>query len=115
MRLTHTVTALAVMLGATSAYAQTRNAAACDLPHASGVSAQQLMSGQLQRGYRLFIPPGYDGHQRLPLVLDLHGSGGTSAGEAKTSGFEDLAATEHFIVASLDAVDNRWNMPVLAD
>jgi polyhydroxybutyrate depolymerase len=51
----------------------------------------------------------------MPLVLDLHGSGGSSAGEAKTSGFEDVAATEHFIVATLDAVDKRWNVPVLAD
>src|SRR5215831_4896673 len=112
MRLTQFVTALVVMLGATAAYGQTRTAASCDLPHASGVSAQQLMSGQRQRGYRLFVPPGYDGHQRLPLVLDLHGSGGNSAGEARTSQFEDLAATEHILIATLEAVDARWNVPV---
>ena len=65
------VTALSIVLGATAAHAQT--IASCDLPHASGVSPQQLVSGQRPRTYRLFIPPGYDGHQRLPLVLDLHG------------------------------------------
>ena len=70
------------------------------------------MSGQRQRAYRLFVPPGYDGHLRLPLVLDLHGSGGSSAGEARNSGFETLAASEQFIVATLDAVDGRWNVPV---
>ena len=112
MRLTQFVTALVVMLGATAAYGQTRSAASCDLPHASGVSAQQLMSGQRQRAYRLFVPSGYDGHQRLPLVLDLHGSGGNSAGEARTSQFEDLAATEHILIATLEAVDARWNVPV---
>jgi polyhydroxybutyrate depolymerase len=78
------------------------------------VTTQQLTSGQRPRAYRLFVPAGYDGHQRLPLVLDLHGSGGSSAGQAKNSGFEMLAASEHFIVATLDAVDTRWNVPVQA-
>jgi polyhydroxybutyrate depolymerase len=106
--------AIVIVLGAASAHAQSRSAApaACNLPHAPGVSSQQLMSGQRTRGYRLFVPSGYDGRQRLPLVLDLHGSGGSSAGQARNSGFETIAATEHFIVATLDAVDARWNVPI---
>ena len=114
MRSSHVVTAIVVVLSAASAQAQTGAAgsSACDLPHASGVSSQQLMSGQRQRGYRLFVPSGYDGHQRLPLVLDLHGSGGNSAGQARNSGLEMVSATEHFLVATLDAVDARWNVPV---
>jgi len=84
------------------------------LPQASGVSSQKLTSGQRQRTYRLFVPPGYDGHQRLPLVLDLHGSGGSSAGQARNSGLESVSASERFIVATLDAVDARWNVPVQA-
>jgi polyhydroxybutyrate depolymerase len=114
MRVPHIVTAIVVMLGATSAYGQNRAVpSSCDLPYASGVSSQQLMSGQRQRGYRLFVPPGYDGHQRLPLVLDLHGSGGSSAGQASNSGLEMVSASgERFIVATLDAVDARWNVPI---
>jgi polyhydroxybutyrate depolymerase len=114
MRVPHIVMAIVVMLGATSAYGQNRPApSSCDLPHASGVSSQQLMSGQRQRGYGLFVPPGYDGHQRLPLVLDLHGSGGSSAGQARNSGLEMVSASgERFIVATLDAVDARWNVPI---
>ena len=95
------VIALSIVLGATAAHAQ--SAASCDLPHGSGVSSQQLVSGQRPRTYRLFVPPGYDGHQRLPLVLDLHGSGGNAAGQARNSGLETLSATERFIVATLDA------------
>jgi polyhydroxybutyrate depolymerase len=83
----------------------------CNLPGASGVSSQQLMSGQRPRVYRLFVPPGYDGRARLPLVLDLHGSGGTAAGQARNSGFETLAATERFLVATLEGEGNRWNVP----
>ena len=104
------VTALSVVLGATAAHAQ--SVSSCELPHASGVSAQQLVSGQRPRTYRLFVPPRYDGHQRLPLVLDLHGSGGNAAGQARNSGLETLSATERFIVATLEGENNRWNVPV---
>src|SRR6187549_1692523 len=106
------VTALSIVLAATAAHAQT--AASCDVPHASGVSSQQLMSGQRPRTYRLFVPPGYDGHQRLPLVLNLHGSGGTAADQASYSGFEALAAGERFLVASLQGEGGLWNVPVRA-
>src|SRR4029453_8617457 len=114
MRMPHILTALLVVLSASAAHGQNRAAASgtCDLPHGSGVSSQQLMSGQRQRAYRLFVPPGYDGHTRVPLVLDLHGSGGSSAGQARTSGFETLAVSERFIVATLDAEGARWNVPV---
>jgi polyhydroxybutyrate depolymerase len=60
----------------------------------------------------LFVPPGYDGRLRVPLVLDLHGSGGSSADQARNSGFETLGARERFIVATLDAEEARWNVPV---
>ena len=111
MRVLHIVTAVFVMISATAAHAQS-GGAACDLPHKSGVSSQQLVSGQRQRVYRLFVPPGYDGHLRLPVVLDLHGSGGTPAGQARNSGFETLAASERFVVATLEAEGGRWNVPV---
>jgi polyhydroxybutyrate depolymerase len=45
-------------------------------------------------------------------VLDLHGSGGNAAGQARNSGFETLAATERFLVATLEGENNRWNVPV---
>ena len=107
------VAALVFVVSATDARAQNRNPGSpCDLPHAVGVSSQQLTSGQRPRTYRLFVPPGYDGHTRLPLVLDLHGSGGSSAGQAKTSGLESLSVSERFIVATLDAEGARWNVPV---
>ena len=113
MRLPHIFTALLVVLSASVAYGQSRApSASCDLPYGSGVSSQQLVSGQRPRGYRLFVPPGYDGHARLPLVLDLHGSGGNSAGQARNSGLETLGAGERFIVATLDAEGARWNVPV---
>jgi polyhydroxybutyrate depolymerase len=86
----------------------------CALEAEPGVTPQQLTSGGRERTYRLFVPPGYDGRTALPLVLDMHGSGGTSAGQAATSRFEALAASERFLVATLQAAaeGNRWNVPV---
>jgi polyhydroxybutyrate depolymerase len=111
-----------VMLAFTSIASNTRAqtslpAASCDLAATSGVSEQRLSSGGRERTYRLFVPPSYDGRTRLPLVLELHGSGGTAAGQAGTSRFEALAASETFLVASLQAAaeGNRWNVPVTAD
>jgi polyhydroxybutyrate depolymerase len=115
MRLSHFVIAAVVLLGPSSAHGQGRPTASgpCNLPREAGVSSQQLTSGQRPRTYRLFVPSGYDGHERLPLVLDLHGSGGSSAGQARNSGLEMVSASgERFIVATLDAVDARWNVPV---
>ena len=118
MRMLQLVLATLVAGGVSStAQAQSASAAsgACDLPHAVGVVQQQLLSGQRQRAYRLFVPASYDSRTRLPLVLDLHGSGGSSAGQARTSGFETVAAREGFAVAALQADGARWNVPVRND
>jgi polyhydroxybutyrate depolymerase len=114
MRLLPIVFVIGALLDASPARAQRASDASssCDLPHGAGVSSQPLASGPRQRTYRLFVPPGYDGHQRLPLVLDLHGSGGTAAAQARTSGLEALSAGDPFIVATLEAESGRWNVPV---
>jgi polyhydroxybutyrate depolymerase len=115
MRLSFVVAATVVIVSVSSAaQAQSPRAApsSCNLPHASGILQQQLVSGHRQRSYRLFVPSRYDGRTAIPLVLDLHGSGGTSAGQARNSGFEEVAAREGFAVASLQADGGRWNVPV---
>jgi polyhydroxybutyrate depolymerase len=114
MRWLQIVTAVSVVLSATAAHGQSAatGSPSCNLPQSSGVSSQQLVSGQRRRVYRLSVPPGYDGVVRLPLVLDLHGSGGNSAGQARNSGLETLSTTERFIVATLEAEGARWNVPV---
>lgn len=115
MRTSYVLVAAFLAAGiASTAQAQSGPAtrSACNLSHASGVVQERLVSGQRQRAYRLFVPSGYDGRTRLPLVLDLHGSGGTSAGQARNSGFEIVAARESFAVATLEADSARWNVPV---
>ena len=84
---------------------------ACGLTPVAGVM-RQVSSGGRQRTYRLFVPGGFADRTRLPLVLDLHGSGGTAADQARTSGFEILAAQEGIVVATLQAEGSRWNVPI---
>lgn len=115
MRLTSFFAAVAALFAVASvaeAQSAARAAAACNLTRVSGVEQRTLMSGGKERAYRLFVPPAYDGRTALPIVLDMHGSGGTSAGQARNSGFEDVAKREGFIVASLQGDGNRWNVPV---
>lgn len=113
---TSSIVVFTLLVAGTASTAQAQSGAAarsaCNLSHTPGVVQERLESGQRQRGYRLFVPPGYDGRTRLALVLDLHGSGGTSAGQAKNSGFEIVAARETFAVATLEADNARWNVPI---
>lgn len=117
MRCSSIVAALLAVMGLSSAaQAQTAPAssASCNVKPIAAVE-QQLSSGGRQRTYRLFVPEGFESRPRLPLVLDLHGSGGSAAGQARTSGLEALAVREGFIVATLQADGGRWNVPVTSD
>jgi polyhydroxybutyrate depolymerase len=83
----------------------------CSLTPVNG-EMRELMSGGRKRIYRLFVPANAAGQARLPLVFDLHGTGGDTTRRAQGSGFEALAAHEGFAVATLQAEDSRWNVPV---
>lgn len=110
MLLTRT-TALLVLLCSLSATGHAQAPAACALTPVRG-EMRELPSGGRQRIYRLFVPASAAGQARLPLVIDLHPSGGNATARAKESGFEALAAREGFAVATLQAEDSRWNVPV---
>ncbi len=103
-----TVAALLSMVPATQA--QTPSAA-CTLAPVNG-EMRELVSGGRKRVYRLFVPANATGQAGLPLVFDLHGTGGHAASRARETGFEALAAREGFAVATLQAEDSRWNVPV---
>ena len=115
MRCFHVIVAALVAVGMFSTvHAQSGSAATspCALTPTPGVT-QHLSSGGRQRSYRLFVPSGSEARTRLPLVLDLHGSGGTSDDQARTSRFEIVAAREGIVVATLQAEGGRWNVPVV--
>ena len=113
------VAGIAAFASASNASAQSTPASqgSCAIAIAPGESEQHLTSGGRERTYHLFVPPGYEGHAPLPLVLEMHGSGGTAERQAATSRFFELGAREGFLVASLQAAaeGNRWNVPITSE
>lgn len=86
---------------------------ACAIAHAGGVVNHPLTSGGREREYRLFVPSSYDGATRLPLMLNLHGTGGNAAGQAEDSGMERLAEEKGFIVVGLQGLQSAWNVAMI--
>lgn len=61
-----------------------------------------------ERTYRLFDPEP-DGDALRPLVLLLHGGGGSGEKIARISRFEALAAREGLLTVSPDGIGGSWN------
>ena len=63
-----------------------------------------------QRSYRVYIPPSYsDDGDPFPLVVVMHGAGGTGADTEAFTGFNALADTENLIVVYPDGLNHVWN------
>ena len=65
----------------------------------------------LKRTYLLHIPPSYDKNRPMPLVIALHGSGGSGKTMKRLTlgGFNTLSDKEGFIVVYPSGVGRHWN------
>lgn len=81
-------------------------------PDAGTTTPGTLVSGGRTRTYRLHLPP-QAGTQALPLVLALHGAGGSGVQVEEDYNLDTLADTEGFVVVYPDGVDlgngRAWN------
>jgi polyhydroxybutyrate depolymerase len=97
---------LAIALGVASCVAP-----ACSRHHTSRSQevARTLVVDGLKRSFLLHVPAQHRGP--LPLVIVLHGGGGTARGmKTLTRGkFDELADREGFVVAYPDGVGKHWN------
>lgn len=86
-------------------------AAACPVTTLSlGDNDRAVTVGDTTRSYVVRLPANYTGASSMPLVLDFHTLGGTSAAEADASGYRELAESEGFIVAWPQGIDRAWNI-----
>lgn len=78
-------------------------------PPAYGASVSRTIhTGGLRRTFVLHVPPSVRSAP-VPLVLALHGGGGTGAVMERSTGFSALADRDGGIVAYPDAFDHNWN------
>src|SRR5438132_13852650 len=57
-----------------------------------------LSVGSRERTYLLHVPPSYDGHRPVPVVVFLHGAGGTASWSVGETGWDGTADREGFLL-----------------
>lgn len=67
--------------------------------------------GELDRRYTVHVPPNYDGTTPLPVVVMLHGGGGTSQGAATETGWGAKADEAGFLAVFPNAVARDPSKP----
>ena len=82
--------------------------------HAKGVETLMLQAASLTRKVRLFVPQGYDGKTRLPLVLNLHGYSQDGLQQSSISKMLAASDANGFIVLHPDGHHSPrgWNAGV---
>ena len=67
--------------------------------------------GELERSYELFVPKSLPASDSVPLLLVLHGGGGTGKGMQYLTlgGFNTLADRDGFLVVYPDGLKKNWN------
>lgn len=73
---------------------------------AARVAVKKISAGGLERSYRLYVPDSVK--DPAPLVVVLHGGGGTARSMARFSGFTPLSDREGFIIAYPESGSRNW-------
>jgi len=68
----------------------------------AGTTARTMQLDGLERRYQLTIPDRYNGRRAAPLVLNLHGFGGTGEAQDALTDMPKLAAARGYVIASPD-------------
>ena len=96
MKLTRSLL-LAILMVSAISYAQAQE----DPPH--GIQERTLDVDGLTRHFLLYLPDGYDGESRFPVVFMLHGGGGTGKAALEETGWTRKADEAGFLVVAPDA------------
>ena len=80
------------------------------LSEPNDLSTQCIEFEGVDRCWTLLVPATVSTEQPVPLVLDLHGYGHTSASQMNISSFASLAVEEQLIVAYPQGYDSFWGL-----
>ena len=75
-------------------------------PTSAQFQTGSLVSGGRERSFVYFAPP--DRGQPRPLVVSLHGRGGTGAGMEQLTGMSAVADANGFLLVAPDGIDKSW-------
>lgn len=70
-----------------------------------------LVQGEVVRRYTVHVPPGYDGGRPVPVVVMLHGGGGTSQAAASETGWGAKADAAGFLAVFPNALPEDASKP----
>lgn len=73
----------------------------------ANAAERALQVGTLTREFRLFVPSSVRGP--APLMIVLHGGGGTAAQTERFTGFNKTAARERWLVAYPEGINKHWS------
>ncbi len=74
-----------------------------------GDASVAIQYADVERDYVIHVPESYTGETRVPLLIDMHGSGQSAEAQKGTSGWDSKADEEGFIVVYPTALNARWN------
>jgi polyhydroxybutyrate depolymerase len=72
---------------------------------------ETLKLENLARHFIVHVPPGFDGHDKLPVVIMIHGAGGTGQGAIEETRWDQKADRENFIAVFPDGVPRNPKRP----
>jgi polyhydroxybutyrate depolymerase len=81
-----------------------------DLPKRTEDFAEVLNVGDVLRSYQVHVPAGYDGAERQPLLIALHGGGEGATGMRSNTGLDATADEYGFVVVYPDGTDRGWSL-----
>jgi polyhydroxybutyrate depolymerase len=90
------------------------SAPTCAVLDVSAVRAGDFTQGfefeGLCREYRLHVPPSYDGARPVPLLIAMHGSGGTAEGMEWGTGLSAKADWAGFVAVYPQGPQGQWSL-----
>lgn len=63
----------------------------------------------LKREFVTYLPAGFTGNDKLPVVISLHGRLGTAERQMKFADFKPIADREKFIIVCPQGISRSWN------
>lgn len=82
-------------------------------PATPGSTTEKLNVDGKAREYSINIPPGYDGVNALPLVMNFHGRGSNAMQQLLLTGFDTTSDKNDFILVTPNAIGGQWDLPVI--